>query len=223
MAYKPEIMSLNDFVKLNREAFTPYELWLTDELTDYLVAKRDLEKPYTSIVIDLDEDEPLYGVKENKTLVRFNGRFYIPGEDKNVKPLNMKPEQWVELLETWFKEQKIEVVIDDKATDIIKFTAIVPTLEMPEAAPEAEKTEEGADEAKPEESAEEEGELAVGDEEVPTEETPEGEEPAGEEPEGETEESTEEPAKETEEKETEEKEAPEEDAELKEFEEALGL
>ena len=218
MTYKPEIMPLNDFVKINQDAFTPYELWLTDELTDYLVAKRDLEKSYTSIVIDIDNDNPVYGFREDKIFLRFNGRFYIPTEDKNIKKLNMTPDQWVELFNEWFKEQEVEVVIEEKATDLIKFTAIISALEMPEEAPKAEEEKGTEEEGAPaEEETEEEGKEAgetpaETSEEAPTEET---EEPATEE--------TEEPA--AEEPEEEEKAEPEEsdDEELKEFEKALGL
>lgn len=207
MAYKPEIISLNDFVKMQREAFTPYELWLTDELTNYLVAKRDLDESYTSIVIDLDIDEPIYGLKDNNIQLRFNGRFYLPVEDRNIKPINIGPKQWVELFKKWFDDEKLEVVIDETATDFIKFTALIPVIEIPEM------------EKSTEEDAKEEG---GGSEE--TEETEAIEESPEEKPE-------ETPSEETEpetEVETEEKESPvenegQEDQELKEFEKALGL
>lgn len=232
MAYKPDIMTLNDFVQVNQQAFTPYELWLTDELTNYLVAKRDLEKSYTPIVVDLDTDNPVYGAKDDKIFFRFNGRFFIPVEDKKLQRLNMKPEQWVELFKGWFKEQEIEVVIDESAKDVIKFTALIPVLDMPEAAPGAEETEgeetppEGeeapgeGEETPPEgETPSEEGE---GEESAEPEETPEepGEEGKSEEtPESEEKETT---PKESESKEPEKAEEPE-DEELKEFEKALGL
>lgn len=204
MADKPEIISFNQFIQLNWDMFVPYELWLTEELTEYLVAKRDLEKAYTSIVIDLDRDEPIYGYREDNIYVRFNGRFYLPMEDRNVKKLNMTSEQWIELFKTWFKEQEIEVVIDESATDLIKFTALVPVLGMPEEAPpiegEGEISEEGEESPEEGEEPPEEGE-----------ESPEGEE-----------------SKETEKEGSKESEGPEgseesEDMELKEFEEALGL
>ena len=202
MAVKPEIISLNDFVRFHQESFTSYELWLTDELTDYLVAKRNLEKPYTSIVVDIDEDNPVYGIKENTVQFRFNGRFYIPrGKDS----LEMDTEQWIELFKKWFEEQKLEVSIDEKATDFIKFTAMISVLELPE------KTEEEAPEGE-----EPEG---MGEEES-SETKPEGEES---EPEG-----GEEPPEGEEESEPEEKEEgsetkPEDDKELQEFEKALGF
>ena len=152
MAQRPEVKSLNDFVKIHGDGFTPFELWLTDELTDYLVVKRNTDKNYTSVVIDTDRENPVYGVKDNKLQLRFNGRFFIPSEDKNGTPLNLKPEQWVELVEAWFKDQELEVVIGDKAIDFIKFTAIIPVLDMPEPTPEAEETPEG--EGEPEEEPE---------------------------------------------------------------------
>jgi len=205
MATRPEIKSLNDFVRVHGEAFTSFELWLNDELSDYLVAKRNLDKAYTSIVIDLDREEPVYGVKDNKLQLRFNGRFFMPSEDKNGSSLKIKPEQWKELCESWFKEQDLEVVVGDEATDFIKFTAIVPVLEMPEV------TESESDESP-------KGEMPEGEEAPKDEEMPEGdEEPEGEMPEGE-----EAPKGEPEPKE----EAPKEedkDAELKEFEQALGI
>lgn len=211
MASRPEIISLNDFIKIHREAFASYELWLSDELTEFLIVKRDLEKPYTSIVIDIDEDEPVYGVKDSNVQLRFNGRFYIPVEDKNVKPLNMKPEQWVELFQQWFDEKELEVVIGDTAKDLIKFTAIIPALQMPdEGNEEGGESEEGTDSA-PEKATEEGGEAPVGEEAPETDETG-----------GESEKEESEPSEEPEAKEAEEpKEG--EDKELKEFEEALGL
>lgn len=210
MASRPEIISLNDFIKIHREAFASYELWLSDELTEFLIVKRDLEKPYTSIVIDIDEDEPVYGVKDSNVQLRFNGRFYIPVEDKNVKPLNMKPEQWVELFQQWFDEKELEVVIGDIAKDLIKFTAIIPALQMPEGDEEGGESEEGTDSA-PEKTTEEGGEAPVGEEAPETDETG-----------GESEKEESEPSEEPEAKEAEEpKEG--EDKELKEFEEALGL
>lgn len=208
MASKPEITSLNDFVKFHQESFTSYELWLTDELTDYLVAKRDLEKPYTSIVVDIDEDNPIYGVKDNSVQFRFNGRFYIPREDKDSKVLDMETEQWVELFKKWFEEQKLEVVIDETATDFIKFTAIISVLQLPEeSAAKVGEVPEG-DEL-PEEKSEDE-EVP---EEVPEESSKEEEEPAEEAAPDEAEEDakTETPAE------------PEDDKELKDFEDALGL
>lgn len=211
MAYKPEIMSINDFVKLNQDAFTPYELWLTDELTDYLVAKRDLDKTSTSVVIDLDEDNPVYGYRDDNIFLRFNGRFYIPNEDKNIKRLNLKPDQWIELFKEWFKEHEIEVVIDEKATDLIKFTAIVSCLTMPEEA--------ASDESSDTSEDEEPGTGEDQDESTETQETTEPETaPGGESSESEdlTEE-TPESGNESAETET------TDDAELKEFEEALGL
>lgn len=204
MADKPEITPFNQFIQLNWEMFIPYELWLTEALTEYLVAKRDLEKSYTSVVIDMDRDEPIFGYREDNIYLRFNGRFYIPMEDKNVKRLNMTSEQWIELFKNWFKEQELEVVVDESATDLIKFTAIIPVLGMPEKAPP------------PEGAEEEEAPAEEGGEEKPTEEG-EGEEPKEE---GEEEEPKEE---------SKESEGPEEgseeseDMELKEFEDALGL
>jgi len=205
---KPEVKSLNDFVRIHGEAFTSFELWLTDDLTDYLVAKRNLDKSYTSIVIDLDREEPVYGVKDNKLQLRFNGRFSPPSEDKNGTPLQIKPEQWIELCETWFKEQELEVIVGDKATDFIKFTAILPVLEMPETSepeeePEGEKPEGGEEPPEGGEPAGPEGEPEGGE---PPAEAPEGEE----EGEGEGEEAPKAPEG-------------EEDAELKEFEQALGI
>jgi len=203
MAGKPEIVSLNDFVNMHREAFTPYELWLTDDLTNYLVAKHDLNESYTSIVIDVDEKNPIHSIKDNYVQLRFNGRFYIPVEDKNSKSLILKPEQWVELFKKWFDDQKLEVVIKDTATDFIKFTAIIPVLELPEVE-ETETGESTENEGKGNEPSEESESPEEGGLSEEASETPE--EGMEKEPEDESP-----------------KESETDDEELKEFEKALGI
>jgi hypothetical protein len=204
MAQKPEITSLNDFVKIHQESFISQELWLTDEITEYLVAKRDLEKPYVSLVIDIDQENPVYGIKDNTVQFRFNGRFHIPVSDEKDQTLELTSEQWVELLQQWFDENEVEVVIGEKAVDFIKFTAIVSVLELPEQSPEGEgDTSEEAE--SPEETSEDMGAEEGTEPKAEPESGPESEE---------TKEAEESP------KETEE---PEDDKELKEFEDALGL
>jgi hypothetical protein len=209
MAQKPEIISLNDFVKIQQESFISQELWLTDGITEYLVAKRDLEKPYVSLVIDIDQENPVYGIKDNSVQFRFNGRFHIPVSDKEDQALELTSEQWVELLQQWFDENGVEVVIGEKAIDFIKFTAIMSVLELPEQSPEGEGDTPSEEGGSPEESSEDMG-------------TEESTEPKAEPESGpETEES--ETTPETNEAEESPKETPDDDKELKEFEDALGL
>jgi hypothetical protein len=124
--------------------------------------------------------------------------------DEKDQTLELTSEQWVELLQQWFDENEVEVVIGEKAVDFIKFTAFVSVLELPEQSPEGEgDTSEEAE--SPEETSEDMG-------------AEEGTEPKAEpesEPESEETKEAEESPKETEE--------PEDDKELKEFEDALGL
>jgi hypothetical protein len=207
MAQKPSSMSLNDFVKIHQESFISYELWLIDGLTEYLVAKRDLNKPSVSVIIDIDSENPVHSVDNNSVKFRFNGRFYIPVSDKQNQSVTMTSDQWVELLQQWFDENEVEVVIGEKATDFVKFTAIMSVLELPEQS--------STDEGTGGESGEE-GQAETPSEELDTpSESPESPEPMSEEPEPED--------LETEPEAPTENETSEDDAELKEFEEALGL
>jgi len=204
MAQKPDIMSLNDFVKVHQESFISYELWLIDELTEYLVAKRDLEKPSVSIIIDIDSENPVHSVDDALVNFRFNGRFYIPVSDKKDRALNLTSDQWIELLQTWFAENELKVVIGEKAADFVKFTVIMSVLELPEQTASEDEGDSKESEAPAETPTEPSG---------PSEETGPSEEIEPSET-GPSEESNTEAPTETE---------TEDDTELKEFEEALGL
>jgi hypothetical protein len=213
MAARPEIIPFNDYVNAHREEFTPFELWMVDELTDHLVNKLDLDREYTSVVIDTDEDQPISSITEGKVHIRLNGRFYVPKEDRNGKELTETNSQWADIAKEWFEEVEIEVTFDEGAEDLLKFTAMVPTIEI-------EGVSGGEEEVAPEgeETAPEGEETEEGDETPPEEETPpEGEETTP------SEEGEETPPEETEE-ETEEAPPTEESSEeLQEFEKALGL
>jgi len=209
MAARPEIIPFNDYVNAHREEFTPFEIWIVDELTDHLVNKLDLDREYTSVVIDTDEENPVDKITDSKVMIRLNGRFYLPKEDRNGKELTETTSQWADIAKEWFEGVEVEVTFDDGSEDLLKFTAMVPAIEIEgisageeEVAPESEET-------PPEGEGTEEGGETPPEEEAP----PEGEEEA---PTDETEEETPE--------ETEEAPPTEESSdELKEFEEALGL
>lgn len=222
MAAKPEIISFGDFVNNHREDFTPFELWIVDELTEYLVNKLDLDKEYTSVVLDADEDNPVGKITDNKVSVRLNGRFYLPKENRQGNEIVETTSEWAKIAKEWFDSVEIEVTFDDEAEDLLKFTAMVPAIDL-EGIDMVDEGEEVAPEN--EEIAPEGDEGEEGSESPPEEETPpEGEETAP------TEEGEETPPEE----ETKEEETPEEESspetteeepseELKDFEKALGL
>lgn len=205
MAVKPDIIPFTDFVKSHQEEFTPFELWVVDELTEYLVNKLDLDKEYTSVIVDIDADEPVSSVEGDQVNLRFNGRFYLPKEDRNGKSLGMTAEKWAEFAKGWFDENDVAATFNTESTDLLKFTVLIAAISLPEGSSgESSPAEEPApiDEAEAPSAGEETAEE-------PTEPTPAGEEPQEEEaPEGEPEET-----------------APSEpeDSELKEFEDALGI
>ena len=210
MAARPEIIPFQDFVNAHKEEFTPFELWLVDELTEHLVNKLDLDKSFTSIVVDTDEENPVGKVNGNEILIRLDGRFYLPTEDRTGKAIALSSEEWVDTAKAWFDEVELEVSFDTESTTLLKFTVFVPALELPEGATGGE-----AEEAPPEggETTPEAGEAPEGGEGTETEETP----PEGEE--APKEEGTPEKPEEPKEKPAEE----EHDEELDEFTKALGL
>jgi hypothetical protein len=204
MAVRPEVIPFADFVKSHQEEFTPFELWVVDELTEHLVNKLDLDKEYTSVIVDIDEDEPIGNTEGSDIDVRLNGRFYLPKEDRNGKTLELTAEKWADVAKEWFDESELKVTFNTESTDLLKFTVFVAAISLPEASSE------GA------ETPAEEPASADDTEAPPAEESaPEAEETAPSE-------SEEEPAVE---KPTKEETAPSEpeDSELKEFEEALGI
>ena len=220
MAARPEIIPFQDFVNAHKEEFTPFELWLVDELTEHLVNKLDLDKSFTSIVVDTDEENPVGKVTGNEILIRLDGRFYLPTEDRTGKAIALSSEEWADTAKAWFDEVELEVSFDTESTNLLKFTVFVPALELPEGtaggeaeevAPEGEETPPEGEEVQPEAEETPEGGEATKTEETP----PEGEEALKEEGTPEETEETEKPA---------EKPAEEEhDEELDEFTKALGL
>lgn len=204
MAVRPEVIPFADFVKAHQEEFTPFELWVVDELTEHLVNKLDLDKEYTSVIVDIDEDDPIGNSEGSDIDVRLNGRFYLPKEDRNGKTLELTAEKWADVAKEWFDESELKVTFNTESTDLLKFTVFVAAISLPEASSEGAET--PAEEPAP----------ADDTEAPPAEENaPEAEETAPSE-------SAEEPtAEEPKEEET----APSEpdDSELKEFEDALGI
>ena len=205
---KPSSISLTDFISDHREDFVAFETWLADDLTNLFIVKNDLNRLYTSIIVDIDEDEPIGKTKDGKLTIRLNGRFYLPREDRNSKPLNLEISSWVKIAQEWFDKNEIEVHFDTEAKDLLKFTAFVAALDIPELQ-EEEKEEEPEPIEEPPEDSEDTGDTTedTGGEEGPEPETSPSEESA---PEGEEEKEPKEPKEES-------------GKELKEFEEALGL
>ena len=166
----PEVLTLNHFVDTHREEFVKFELWISEELTQHLIEAHDLDPAFTTVVIDMDEDEPVGKNVENVATLRLNGRFYIPQADKHGVDLEMTPEQWYESAKKWFDEEEVEVTLDEDSDELVKFTAFLPAIELPEAeAPAEEEAADGADEGAADEGGADEGaaeEEAGADEET---------------------------------------------------------
>jgi len=192
----PQPITLTHFIDIHREEFVKFELWISEELTQHLIEAHNLDPAFTTVVVDMDEEEPVGKSVDSIVLLRLNGRFYMPLKDKQGVDLELTAEKWIESAKGWFDENEVEVTFDEDSNDLIKFTAFVPGVELPE-------TEEPAAEEGAEEPADE------GEEAADEEPAKEGEEGADEEP------ADEEPADEGEEGADEEG--------LKEFEDALGL
>ena len=205
---KPNSISLTDFISNHREDFVAFETWLADDLTNLFIVKNDLNRLHMSIIVDIDEDDPVGKTKDGKLTIRLNGRCYLPKEDRNDKPLNLEIGDWTKVAQEWFDRNETEVHFDTEETDLLKFTAFVDAIEIP------------SDITEP---AVEENESEIPEESPETEEGEEGEEgESSEKPEEKPEESEE--SEESEEPEEPEKpEEPKEKKELKEFEDALGL
>ena len=219
MTVRPDIIPFSDFVNAHKEQFAPFELWIVDELTEFLVNKLDLDKSYTSIIVDANEEDPVGKITANDVSIRLNGRFYFPTEDRTGKKITLTSQEWADTAKAWFDETELEVSFDIKATDLLKFTVFVPALELPEGV--------GSEEAPTEEVAPE-SETSPSESEKPPEEgeTPSEEEtaPEGKEtPEGEEEKKEEEKPEEGAPEGPAEKAPEEEDEELKDFEKALGI
>lgn len=128
---KPSNISITDFITNHKEDFVAFETWLADDLTDLFIIKNDLNREYTAIIVDIDEDDPIGKSKNGTLTVRLNGRFYMPREDRNSKPLNMDITDWVKVAQEWFDKNEIEVHFDTEAKDLLKFTAFVGALDIP--------------------------------------------------------------------------------------------
>lgn len=203
---KPDPFDLNHLTDLHREEFVKFELWMSDELTEYLIRAHNLDPGYTTVVVDMDENEPLASMSGNEIKIRLNGRFYMPLHDKQGVELKIPPEEWVETAQAWFDENDIQVEMNEDPKDLIMFTAFLAAIVLPEGLSDEEPmSDEGGGEEPMGESDEGAGDdEPIGEDEEPIDETgdePEGDEgeEAGGEPPGEDEEG------------------------LKEFEKSLGL
>ena len=171
---KPEPYDLNNFISIHQEEFVRFELWIADELTKFIAQEQNLNAKYAAVIVDLDEVEPVARIDGDQILLRYNGRFFIPREDKDGNEISIPPDEWNTLFKTWFEENESEVSFNEEAKDLVKFTSLVPSLTIPE-----ETLGEPLEEEPAEEAPEDEGEE-------PAEETDEGgEEPAEEAPEDE--------------------------------------
>lgn len=182
---KPEPFDLNELISLHREEFVKFELWVSDELTEHLIHAFDLDPSYTTVVVDLDEEEPIAGGSGGVINLRLNGRFYMPRHDKKGVELEVSMDEWAEKAQEWFDENKVDVEMETPE-DLIKFTAFVEGITLPEGMSTG-------DEAGGEAGDEGKADEPIGDEEEPLDETgEEGEsldediddEPPGEDEEG---------------------------------------
>jgi len=215
MSARPEVIPFQDFVNAHKEEFTPFELWVVDELTDHLVNKLDLDKSFTSIVVDADEENPVGKITDSEVLIRLNGRFYLPTEDRTGKTITLSTQEWAALAKEWFTEVDLTADFNTESTDLLKFTVFVPALGLPEGVA-TEATEEvtpESEETPPEGEKAPEGGEGTETEEKPAEAPEEAEKATTPEEAEPKEEATEEPKEEAEPK----------DKELEEFEKALGM
>ena len=165
----PEPKLLNDLIRAHPGDFTSIELWVSDELAKFLATKRDLSADTVAIVVDLDDLDPVNGVADGSILLRYNGRFFPPSKDFAGKPLKTTPEEWREMVNEWFSSQSIEVAIDEDSTDVLKFTAMIPSIVLPDEV--TEDADAGGDEESTEETdepADEGGDDQGGDDEEST-------------------------------------------------------
>lgn len=215
---KPSNISITDFITNHKEDFVAFETWLADDLTDLFIIKNDLNREYTAIIVDIDEDDPIGKSKNGTLTVRLNGRFYMPREDRNSKPLNMDITDWVKVAQEWFDKNEIEVHFDTEAKDLLKFTAFVGALDIPgDFGGEGGEGGEGEESESSEPSFDEPSDDSKNLSDLSNLPEPGSDEPD----ESGSDEAPEEPEEEPEEKPEEEPE--ESKKELKEFEDALGL
>jgi len=132
LAARPVPFDLAYLTNLHREEFVKFELWVSDDLTEHLIRAKDLDPSYTTVVVDLDQDEPLGDVEGQDVKIRLNGRFYMPDNDKKGISLGMEPSEWVEIAKAWFEENEVEVTFVEDPEDLVKFTAFVAAITLPE-------------------------------------------------------------------------------------------
>jgi len=122
--------SLQDFFARHLGDFALYEIAISDDLKALLI-DHGVPEEAAYVVVSIDEDNPCSALTGGKVLFRFNGRYAIPADVKDVK--------WEELLSGWFKEHaiKVEMTADES---MVKFTAMVPVLFFDESLTAAEKT-----------------------------------------------------------------------------------
>jgi len=232
---KPNNILLSDFINTHKEDFISFELWVVDDLTDFLVSHLNLLASDLSLIVDIDEEDPFASLENNKISLRFNGRLSPPKDDKQGNDLAMDLDKWVEKLKEWFSTNDVKIFFNENLKDIIKFTLFIPALDVPEpvlreneqetqreqddqqqadesATPSSDEVDEsGSSEEKPEVSDDKEQKESEKPEEK-SEET----EPKTPEKSEKTKPETDEQSEDTSKKES-------DDAELKEFEKALGL
>ena len=219
---KPNNISITDFIANHKEDFVAFETWLADDLTDFFIVKNDLNREYTAIIVDIDEDDPIGKAKDGELTVRLNGRFYMPKEDRNSKSLDMDINAWIKNAQEWFDKNEVEVHFDTEAKDLLKFTAFVDALDIPSDFGSSEESSDDSFSEPSEPSAPSEENKSEEESEESEESEPFGEPepPSGpEEKPEEKEEKTEKP----EEKEEKTEKPEESKTDLKDFEEALGL
>jgi cobalamin biosynthesis protein CobT len=129
---KPNNILLSDFINTHKEDFISFELWVVDDLTDFMVSHFNLLASDLSLIVDIDEEDPFAGLEDSKISLRFNGRFSPPKEDKQGKDLAMNLDGWVEKLKEWFSNNDVKIFFNEDLKDIIKFTLFIPAMDVPE-------------------------------------------------------------------------------------------
>lgn len=125
-------ISLNQLIKNNLAEFAEVELAAVDGLASYLAEKANLDPDASTLVIDTDELEPVDFVQDGLLYFRMNGRFFIPRQDAEGIPLKLSQEEWIEMIQEWMDENSYQAKFDDESEDLVKFTASIPAVELPE-------------------------------------------------------------------------------------------
>lgn len=150
-----EKSSLSEFIAANSGQLAPMELAISDGITDYLVEKQDLDPVDLAVVVDADQDDPVVKSEGGSIFIRYNGRFSLPKFAKNGAEVALDPAGWRELLKEWFQENGIQYAFDDTAQEVMKFTAIAPSFDVPEG-DSSEADEPAEEESEPSEESEDE-------------------------------------------------------------------